>query len=244
MLLQPSAQLRIGVSAAVVAAGLAAALAVVEGAKPAGSPPGLPPQSVSSIQAAIDGTLPVVAEYRYRITGKVRLLLFWVSKVGVGGARIRVRRGGRDASGLDLLIGSDPKRAPRAINRWGYILEETRGDETTVVGLMKKSDEDTLDQATSNVAREAKGGVVFKMIQATVTPVESVARVTTATVPRDYSYRELGPLVDALAADASPPRTRTLAAAPGGRPGLLSSIAELIRDAGDAVQRTGRPPGK
>jgi hypothetical protein len=235
---------RIGVSAAVVAAGLAAALAVVDGAKPSLSLPGLPPQSISSVQAAIDGTLPVVAEYRYRITGKVRLLLFWVSKDGVGGARIRVRHGEPNASGLDLLIGSDPKRAPRATNRWGYILEETRGDQTTVVGLMKKSDEDTLDQATSNVARESKGGVVFKMIQARVTPAESVARVTTVTVPRDYSYRELGLLVDALAADTTPPRIRTLAAAPGGRPGLLSSIAELIRDAGDAVQRTGRAPGR
>ena len=109
---------------------------------------------------------------------------------------------------------------------------------------MKKSDEDTLDQAASNVAHEAKGGVVFKMIQATVTPVESVARVTTATVPRDYSYREMGLLVDALAADPSPPRIRTLAVPSGGRPGLLSSIAELIRDASDAVQRTGRPPGR
>src|SRR5512140_2193481 len=200
--------------------------------------------STPSAQAIIDGTLPVVAEYRYRITGKVRLLLFWLSRDGVGAARIRVRRGGQGASGLDLLIGSDPKRAPRGTNRWGYILEETRGDETTVVGLMKKSDEDTLDQAASNVAREGKGGVVFKMIQATVTPSESVARVTTATVPRDYSYRELEPLVAALAADTSPPRIRKLPVPPGGRPGLLCSVAELIRDAGETVQRTGRAPGR
>ena len=244
VMFHPALRVCIGVSTAVIVAGLAAAPAVVECARLAGSPPAIPPQSVSSIQAAIDGTLPVVAEYRYRIIGKVRLLLFWVSKDGVGGARIRVRRGEGDTSGLDLLIGSDPKRAPRGINRWGYILEETRGEATNVVGLMKKSDEDTLDQATSNIAREAKGGVVFKMIQATVTPAESVARVTTAAVPRDYSYREMGPLVEALAADTSPPRTRTLAAAPGGRPGLLSSIAELIRDASDAVRRTGRPPGR
>ena len=118
MLLQPSAQLRVGVSAAVVVAGLAAALAVAEGAKPAGSPPALPPHSVSSIQAAIDGTLPVVAEYRYRLTGKVRLLLFWISRDGVGGARIRVRRGERDGSGLDLLIGST-RSARRAASTAG-----------------------------------------------------------------------------------------------------------------------------
>lgn len=237
-------RVRIGVSAAVVAAGLASTLAVVGGAAPARPSQDPRPHAVAPPQAAIDGTLPVVAEYRYRITGKIRLLLFWVSRDGVGAARIRVRRGEREASGFDMLIGSDPKRAPRGINRWGYILEETRGDETSVVGLMKKSDEDTLDQAASNVAREAKGGVVFKMIQATVTPAESVASVTTATVARDYSYRELAPLVDALAAETAPPRVRRLPVPPGGRPGLLTSISELIRDATDAVRRTGRAPGR
>ena len=242
MTLRPGPRVLIALSSAALIAGLAATLAVA--VTPVRHNPDLQAQTVSSLRTVIDGTLPVAAEYRYRMLGKIRLLLFWVSRDGVGGARIRVRRGEHGGSGYDLLIGSDPKRAPRGLNRWGYILEETRGDETTVVGLMKKSDEDTLDQATSNVAREAQGGVVFKLIQATVTPVESVARVATAAVPRDYSYRELDPLVDALAADTSAPRIRRLAMPPGGRPGLLMSIAELIRDATETVQRTGRAPGR
>ena len=240
----PGSRARFAVSVTLAIASLTTALAVAGRTNPARQSPALSPQAISSAQAAIDGMLPVVAEFHYRITGKVRLLLFWVSRDGVGAARIRVRRGETGATGLDLLIGSDPKRAPRGINRWGYILEETRGDETTVVGLMKKSDEDTLDQAASNVAAEAKGGVVFKMIQATVTPVESVARVTTATVPRDYSYRELDTLVAALAAETAAPRIRKLPVPPGGRPGLLDSIEELIRDAGETVQRTGLTPGR
>jgi hypothetical protein len=229
--------------AVVVAAGLAAGGAAVSVS--ARSPmPQQPAASILSPTAAIDGTLPVVAEYRYRLAGKIRILFFWLSRDGVGGGRIRMRRGDDGSAGLDLLIGSDPARAPRRLNRWGYILEETRGDTTTVVGLMKKSDEDTLDQAEANVARESQGSVVFKMIQATVTPAQSVSRITTATVPRDYSYRELRPLAEALAADTSPPRTRTLPVPPGGRHGLMSAILELVREATDTVQRTGKAPGR
>ncbi len=71
------------------------------------------------------GTLPVVAEHRYRIAAKIRpLVLFWIGKDNVGGARIRWRQGEDGLRGYDALIGSDPARAPRKINRWGFILEE------------------------------------------------------------------------------------------------------------------------
>src|SRR5512143_245569 len=46
------------------------------------------------------GTLPVVAEHRYRIAGKI-WILFWTGKDNVGGARIRWRRGGPDEHGYD-----------------------------------------------------------------------------------------------------------------------------------------------
>lgn len=227
-----------------VAAGLitVATLAGTGAAMPASSPA---PQVAAPAEAAYQGTVPVVAEYRYRIAGRIRpLLLFWISKGDIGGGRIRVRRGEGGASGLDLLIGSDPARAPRGINRWGYILEETRGEVTDVVGVMKKSEEDTLDQAKSNIAREAEGDVVFKMIQATVNRVESVARVTIATVAHDYTYRELGALMAAMANDHSPPTIRKTPVPPGGRPGLLTAVSELLRDGVETVRRTGKAPGK
>jgi hypothetical protein len=229
----------------VVGAGLIAVAALVGtgAAMPASRPA---PQVVQTAAPVHEGTLPVVAEYRYRMAGKIRpLLFFWISKDGIGGARIRVRRGEGGASGLDLLIGSDPTRAPRGINRWGYILEETRGDETNAVGIMKKSEEDTLDQATSNVAREAHGEVIFKMIQATVSRIESVARVTVAPVPRDYTYRELDGLMAAMASDHPlPPTIRKTAMPPGGRPGLLTAVAELLHDGVESVRRTDKAPGR
>jgi hypothetical protein len=230
----------------VLAAALAAVAVVVmsgDGSPSLSRPSGR--QAVPQDPSPAHGTLPVVAEHRYSIAAKIRpLLLFWIGKDGVGSARLRWRRGEGDARGYEMLIGSDPARAPRGVNRWGFILEEVRGREATVVGVMKKSDEESLDEATSRVATEAKGGVVFKMIQATVRGSESVAKVTSTTMPRDYSYRELDALVDALVKEPSPPKFRTTRVPPDGRPGLLTSIVELVHDAVESVKRTGKAPGK
>jgi hypothetical protein len=202
-------------------------------------------QSVPQAPSPSRGTLPVVAEHRYRIAAKIRpLVLFWIGRDNVGGARIRWRRGDQDARGYDLLIGSDPARAPRHVNRWGFILEEAHPGGATVVGVMKQSNEESLDEAKSHVAGEARGGVVFKMIQATVDQAKSVANVTIATLPRDYSYRELGPLIEVLSKEPAPPKVRTTPVPPGGRIGLVTGIAELLHDAVESVKRTGKAPGK
>jgi hypothetical protein len=191
------------------------------------------------------GTLPVVAEHRYRIAAKIRpLLLFWIGKDDVGGARIRWRKGEGDTLGYDALIGSDPTRAPRKINRWGFILEETGPAGASIVGIMKKSDEETLDEAKSRVAAEAKDAVVFKMIQSVVSQTEAVSRVTVSTVPRDYSYRELDALVDVLTKETAPPKIQKTPVPPGGRTGLLSAIIELLHDGVETVKRTGKAPGR
>ncbi len=191
------------------------------------------------------GTLPVVAEHRYRIAAKIRpLLLFWIGKDDVGGARIRWRKGDGDARGCDALIGSDPARAPRKINRWGFISEETGPAGARIVGIMKSGDEQTLDEATSRVAAEAKGSVVFKMIDSAVSQTEAVSRVTVSTVPRDYSYREFDAIVDILMKETAPPKIQKTPVPPGGRTGLLSAITELLHDGVESVKRVGKAPGR
>lgn len=191
------------------------------------------------------GTIPVVAEHRYRIAAKIRpLLLFWIGKDDVGGARIRWRKGENDARGYEVLIGSDPARAPRKINRWGFVLEEVRADGASVVGIIKRSDEETLDEAKARVEAEGKGSIVFKMIQATIGPTEAVSRVTSSTVPRDYTFRELDELVGVLVKSTAPPKVQTIAVGPGVRPGLLCATTELLHDGVDLVRRTGKAPGR
>jgi hypothetical protein len=193
----------------------------------------------------LQGTLPVVAEHRYRIAGKIRpLLLFWIGRDNVGGARVRWRRGEGGERGYDLLIGSDPARAPRKTNRWGFIMEESNAGGATILGVMKKSDEETLEQAKSNVAAEAAGGVTFNMIRATVDPSESVSRVTSATVGRDYSYHELNPLMELLVKEGAPSAIRRVPVPPGGRLGLLLSLTELLHDGVETVRSTSKAPGR
>ncbi len=204
------------------------------------------PATVAAAQAEPPalGTLPVVAEHRYRIAGKIRWLLFWAGKDDVGGARFRWRKGANDARGYDVLIGSDPARAPRKINRWGFILEEAGPSAATIVGIMKKSDDESLEEAKSRVAAEANGGVVFKMIQATVSQTEAVSRLTVSSVPRDYSFRELGAIVEELSKETSPPKIVKTPVPPGGRAGLLTAIIDLLHDGVESTRQTGKAPGR
>src|SRR5580704_6717096 len=68
------------------------------------------------------------AQYDYIMTARVRLLLFWVGKDDVGGGYIRRGTLPLDPASdvIELLIGSDPAKAPRAINRWGAASEIVR----------------------------------------------------------------------------------------------------------------------
>ena len=76
----------------------------------------------------------MVERHHYSMSARVRpLLVFWISRSGVGDAVVTKRRG-PDQSGYSLLIGSDPDRAPRRINRWGYIDEELHGAEAHIIG--------------------------------------------------------------------------------------------------------------
>jgi hypothetical protein len=235
---------RVAAAGVVAAACLVALAVVVRGNGPARQ---AEPRALQAEPQALQalGTLPVVAEHRYRIAAKIRpLLLFWIGKDDVGGARIRWRKGAGDVRGYDALIGSDPARAPRKINRWGFILEETGPAGARIVGIMKKSDEETLDEAKSRVAAEVKGSVVFKMIQSAVSQTEAVSRVTVSTVPRDYSYREFAAIVDVLSKETAPPKIQKTPVPPGGRTGLLSAVIELLHDGVEAVKRTGKAPGR
>jgi hypothetical protein len=126
---------------------------------------------------------------------KVRPLLFWISKDDVGGAKVSWRGSEDGGFGLDLLIGSDPRRAPRQINKWGYIAEQVRGTDARVLGVMKQSNEQTVADAEKALGAEGKGGYVFRAIQGTASNREARAGVTTVRVERDMTYRDIDPLI-------------------------------------------------
>ena len=116
--------------------------------------------------------------YHYTLAARIRpLLVFWLTRSGVGDAVVTRRRAPGEAT-YSLLIGSDPDRAPRRINRWGYIEEEIRGAEARLIGLMTESEEDSLEQAEASVRKQAAGSHPFKVIQATVTGERASSLVT------------------------------------------------------------------
>jgi hypothetical protein len=97
-----------------------------------------PPSNGTSGRAARFGF--GAAEHRYRIAGRVRLALFWVGRDDVGSARMSWQADGT-TSALALLIGSDPQRAPRRLNQWGYLREELRPESAEVFSLRSVDDD-------------------------------------------------------------------------------------------------------
>jgi len=186
---------------------------------------------------------PVVREARYRMSAGIRpLLLFWIRSGNVGGARIQWRNGEGGRQGYELLIGSDPRRAPRKINRWGWEREELGPEGATLLGLMRRTDEDSLDEAKAELSREGSGGFVYKVIRSRVAGDQVRAENTLLRVPRDYSYRDLAEL-QALAGTAHGPlpRVKQGSVPPGTWPGFLFATADLVDRAVTAALEPATP---
>jgi hypothetical protein len=139
-------------------------------------------ESLGSLDEAvrwIEEELPDIRQYDYVMTGKVRLLLPWVGRDDVGGGYVRL---GEDPSGreiVELKIGADPSKAPRAINRWGAATEVRRPlarDPSQTAGaffgFMKASRNETRESAETEIAEEGRKGRYF--FQASVNRLDSL----------------------------------------------------------------------
>jgi hypothetical protein len=154
------------------------------------------------------------------------LLVFWIGRSGVGDALLTRRQGPTDAA-YSLLIGSDPNRAPRGINRWGYIDEEIQGTEATLIGLMTESDEDSIEQAEANIRKQA-GDRTFKVIHATIDGDQARSVVTSVDAPAHYSFREVDAVLDLARNKPAQGKTRVIRLPSGTRPGFLAALAEVM----------------
>jgi hypothetical protein len=206
----------------VICAALVLASAVATGRGAESTPGGLP-------------AAPVTAEQRYRLTAAIRPLLFWITKGNVGGARIVWREDGNGRQGYELLLGSDPARAPRRINRWGWVREDADPSGAAMFGVMNRSEDDSLDQAKASLGR-GEHGYFFKLIRARIENGTARAESTSLFAPEDFTFRQLEHL-QRFAEEARPePRVRTGQLPQGVRPGLLFALADHVR-AGVAAAR-------
>lgn len=186
--------------------------------------------------------IPVVREARYKMSASVRpLFIFWVRSSNVGAGRILWRAGEGERRGFELLIGSDPRRAPRRINRWGWEREEVGPDGATLFGVMRKTDEESLDEAKSAIGREGQGDFLFKAIRAGIAGDQVRAENTLWRVNRDYTYRELGQLLELVGSPSGTPQVREARIPEGTSPGFLFAVSGLVDAAVKAAVAPGSP---
>ena len=169
--------------------------------------------------------LPVVREHTYRMAGKIRLLMLWVGRDDVGSGVIRWR-GARDEKAIELLIGSDPTRAPGQLNKWGYLVEAMRGGESSVVGLISQENDDRLSEVKADL-KTRKDQRAFDTIRGYVAAAEGMARVGTLYAPSHLTYHDADTVLKDVLADSSL-AVKHVARSGDVRPGFLTSLTELL----------------
>ncbi len=177
------------------------------------------------------------AEWHYSMTVRVRLLLFWISREGVGGARIAWGEAADGTRSLQLLIGSDPARAPMRINRWGYIAEHAGGSSAELIGVMTRSDEDSVEQARQSLSRPG-GAHAYRAIRGRLSQGQAVSSVIHLMLPEDFTYRDVNVLLGRLPQAGFP--VRRIAVPNGVEPGFLFALKNLVHQSVESYRRSGR----
>lgn len=186
--------------------------------------------------AQICGSAPSrIAVREYTVRGRVRPLLFWTGQREVGGAWFEVRESADGGRRLELLIGTDPDRAPMRINRWGYIAETVCDDHAVLVGLMTESNEQTIEQAQAATA-PVERGQVFKAIRARATSRAVATEILTVSPPGGVTYRDLDGVLGRLPA---PGAVKEIPAPAGTDSGFLVAVTGLIHDSVESHRQGG-----
>ncbi len=186
--------------------------------------------------------LPTVRVHRYTMSGAIRPLLFWISRDDVGMARIVWRRGEGGARAYELLVGTDPNRAPRATNRWGFISEEVLGPTGSLLALMTGSSETSLDEETANAGKSGMAGD-FRAIRARIREGGQRWQVARIRTPTSLTIHDLDAALLEVQRGAGGAQTREMVVSAGVRPGFLVAVAELIDRVVEAAQQPGRTTG-
>lgn len=199
---------------------------IAQGARPAAP---CAPTARAAAPGSIRPDLPIVQAHAYRMAGRVRPLLFWISQKNVGSGVI-VWRGGDGATAYELLIGTDPTIAPRGINRWGYIMEDARAGATHVFALMTTDEEARMSEVKTRPGQGQEPRGRFKAIDARVDAGAVCASTGTIETERDLTLHEVSGLVRDVRERLTDVAPYDGAVAPGVRPGFLSAVAELMKD--------------
>lgn len=187
-------------------------------------------------------------QFDYVMTARVRLIFFWAGKDDVGGGFIRRGFSKNDPRQelLQVLFGSDPAKAPKAINRWGAGTEVIRhreapstpanGDDvvsSAFFGFMKSSTGKSASEMQEELKKEKEHGEhLFTGILSRVDAGHAISLTVPLSSEIDYNlhqYAEAEPIMlEKLRTSERP--ARILENAPGcSRAGeFLGTVSELL----------------
>jgi hypothetical protein len=141
----------------------------------------------------------IETEYRYVMTCKVRLLLFWAGRDDVGGGYVRIGKATGDdrQQMIQILFGSDPAKAPLAVNRWGAGTEVLRVADSgqpvssAFFGFMKSSKGQSVLAMRSELSKEkANGTHLFTGIISRVDDGQALSTTVPFASGRDFDLHQ------------------------------------------------------
>ncbi len=199
-----------------------------------------------------------VVEFDYVMTARVRLLFFWAGKDDVGGGYIRrgISKDDPHQEFLQVLFGSDPAKAPRAINRWGAGTEvvwhkdpagdPAKGDDVVAsafFGFMKSSRGKSVSEMQEELRKEKdQGEHQFTGILSRVETGRAISLVVPLASNEDYTlhqYAEAEPvMLEKLSASDRPARILDNASGCSRAGEFLGAVAQLA----DGVVEGGKAP--
>ena len=190
-------------------------------------------------------------QYDYAMTARVRLLFFWAGKDDVGGGYIRhtnSKENSRDEQ-ISVLFGSDPAKAPRAINRWGAGTEFIRrgpggspsGNSNEAIssaffGFMKSSRGKSVAEMQDELKKEKEHGEFkFTGILSRVDSGRALSLTQPLSSNADFNLHQYdeaeSTMLQKLRASDCPVRTLDTADACNRNSEFLGTLSELLTQA-------------
>jgi len=187
-------------------------------------------------------------EYDYIMTARVHLIFFWAGKDNVGGGYIRRGISSQDSrvEFFQVLFGSDPQKAPRAINRWGagtevawhrnsVSLPSREGDVTSSAffGFMKSSRGKSIGEMQSELRKEQEQGQhSFTGILSRVEPSHALSTIVPLQSDTDFNLHQYDIaqpiMLDRIAASDRPVRSLDDPSRCPRSAAFLATVADLL----------------
>src|SRR5262245_22688550 len=166
------------------------------------------------------------AEHRYRIVGKLRMAVIWAKHDDIGTARM-TWRSDPSSSAMTLMVGSDPQRAPRSLNKWGYLREEVRSDHAEVFTVRSLGG----SEASSATDYTAAEGPLFGASCSSIGNTDVTGAKTTVSAA-GVTYRMFDRLLDRIAL-APQWQGKHTTRPQGADAGFLNALQHVIRTGRD-----------